>query len=54
MIIYIFHIIILIHDYYNVALPGVKEAIRDYEKEISAKLNKIPIGDGQSIAIVKV
>lgn len=44
---------ILIHDYYNMALPGVREAIMDYEEEIGMELFKIPIGDDQSIAIIK-
>lgn len=46
--------VILIHDYYNMGFPGVKDAIEDYEKEISTQLIKIPIGDNQSMAIVKV
>ncbi len=46
--------IILIHDYYNVSLPGVKQAIEDYEREIGMELIKIPIGDYQSIAVLKV
>lgn len=45
--------IILIHDYYNKALPGVKQAIEDYEKETERELLKFPIGDYQSIAVVK-
>ena len=45
--------VILIHDYYNIALPGVKDAIEDYEKEIGRPLYKMPIGDDQSIAIMK-
>lgn len=44
---------ILIHDYYNIGLPGVKDAIEDYEKEIGRNLYKLPIGDDQSIAIIK-
>lgn len=45
--------LILIHDYYNMALPGVKRAIEDYEKEIGQVLLKFPIGDHQSIAVLK-
>lgn len=45
--------LILIHDYYNNALPGVKKAIADYEKEIGRELMKFPIGDYQSIAVLK-
>lgn len=45
--------VILIHDYYNIGLPGVKDAIEDYEKEIGRTLYKTPIGEDQSIAIIK-
>lgn len=45
--------VILIHDYYNIGLPGVKDAIEDYEKEIGRTLYKMPIGEDQSIAIIK-
>ena len=44
---------ILIHDYYNIGLPGVKDAIDDYEKEIGRTIDKLPIGDDQSIALLK-
>lgn len=46
--------VILIHDYYHIGLPGVKDAISDYENELKIKLIKFPIGDNQSIAIVKI
>ena len=45
--------VLLIHDYYNMALPGVKEAVRDYEAECKYSILKMPIGDGQSIALIK-
>lgn len=45
--------VILIHDYYNIGLPGVKDAIDDYEKEIGRTIDKLPIGDDQSIALLK-
>ena len=45
--------IILIHDYYDFSLPGVKQAIEDYEKEIGHELIKFPIGDNESMAILK-
>lgn len=45
--------ILLIHDYYNSALPGVRDAIADYEREIGRKIYKMPIGDDQSIALIK-
>lgn len=45
--------ILLVHDYYHIGLPGIKDAIIFYEKEIKQTLVKLPIGDHQSIAIVK-
>ena len=45
--------VILIHDYYNIGLPGVKDAIEDYEKEIGRTIYKLPIGEDQSIALIK-
>lgn len=45
--------VILIHDYYNIGLPGVKDAIEDYEKEIGKTIYKLPIGEDQSIAMIK-
>ena len=45
--------VILIHDYYNIGLPGVKDAIEDYEKEIGRTIYKLPIGEDQSIAMIK-
>ena len=45
--------VILIHDYYNIGLPGVKDAIEDYEKEIGRTIYKMPIGEDQSIALIK-
>lgn len=44
---------ILLHDYFRIDLPGVKKAIEDFEAELGRKLQKLPIGDGCSIAIVK-
>ncbi len=44
---------ILVHDYFHEQLPGVKKAIDDFEQEIGIKLNRVPIGDGCSIAIIK-
>lgn len=44
--------VILIHDYYHTGLMGVKEAIKQYEREIGVKIVKIPIGDNQSIALI--
>lgn len=44
---------ILLHDYFHPELPGVKEAVLDFEKERNCILPKIPIGDDCSIAILK-
>lgn len=46
--------VILIHDYYNIGLPGVKDAVEDFGKELPTQMIKVPIGDDQSIAIIKV
>ena len=46
--------IILVHDYYHEGLKGVREAINDFEIELEMKLIKIPIGDNQSIALLKL
>ena len=45
------HICIL--DYFHPMLPGVKKAVEDFEKMKDVKLQKMPIGDGCSIAILK-
>ena len=44
---------ILVHDYFHPMLPGVKKAVEDFEKMKDVKLQKMPIGDGCSIAILK-
>ena len=44
---------ILIHDYFNVELPGVRKAIEDYEVKYGVALHKLPIADYSSIAVVK-
>ena len=44
--------VILLHDYFHPELPGVKQAVEDFEKEQGVKLHKTPIGDFCSIAIV--
>lgn len=46
--------VILLHDYFHPELPGVKVAVADFEKENNCTLIKIPIGDGCSIAVLKV
>lgn len=45
---------ILLHDYFHPELPGVKAAVADFEKEKNYVLPKIPIGDGCSIAVIKI
>lgn len=45
--------IILVHDYYHAGLSGVKNAIDDYESERGESLIKMPIGDNQSIALIR-
>lgn len=44
---------ILLHDYFHPELPGVREAVMDFEREVGRKIPKIPIGDDCSMAIVK-
>jgi len=44
---------ILLHDYYHPELPGVKRAVNDFENEEGLIINKITIGDGCSIALIK-
>ncbi len=43
--------VILLHDYFHKELPGVKRAVKDFEKS-GVKLCKLPIGDFCSIAVV--
>ena len=45
---------ILLHDYFHQGLPGVKDAVKDFEKEIGKILAKMPIGDGCSLAVIKI
>ena len=44
--------VILLHDYYDSTLPGVRMAVSDFEKELGEMLLKLPIGDC-SIAVIK-
>ncbi|MCM1047759.1 MAG: class I SAM-dependent methyltransferase [Clostridiales bacterium] len=46
--------VILLHDYFHPELPGVKMAVADFEKEMNFILPKTPIGDGCSIAVLKI
>ena len=45
--------VILIHDYFTEVFPNVEKAVDDYEREAGIKLNKLPIGDDISLAIIK-
>ncbi|MCR5267085.1 MAG: class I SAM-dependent methyltransferase [Lachnospiraceae bacterium] len=45
--------VVLVHDYYHAGLRGVRDAITEYEREIGRELIKLPIGDNQSIALIK-
>lgn len=45
--------VILLHDYFEANLPGVKAAVEDFEKEMGRILPKVPIGDNCSLAIIK-
>ena len=44
---------IVLHDYFHPKLPGVAQAVADFEKERNIKLHKTVIGDDCSIAILK-
>lgn len=45
--------ILLLHDYYCAALPGVKQAVEEFEQSLGAGVPKMPIGDFCSLAVVK-
>ena len=47
------HACILVHDYFHIGLPGVRQAISDFEQQMGIELIKLPIGDELSIAILK-
>ena len=44
---------ILLHDYFHPELPGVRKAVVDFESERNISVQKITIGDGCSIALMK-
>lgn len=44
---------LLLHDYFHPHLPGVRKAVFDFESERNVCLNKITIGDGCSIALLR-
>ena len=45
--------VILVHDYFNSSLPGVRKAIVDFESKTGMRLRKFPIADYCSLAVVK-
>lgn len=47
------HGCILLHDYFRDDLPGVREAVKVFEKERKILIPKTPIGDGCSMALLK-
>ena len=44
--------VLLLHDYFNPELPGVRQAVENFERERRLKIHKVPVGDSCSIAIV--
>jgi hypothetical protein len=46
--------VLLLDDCFTPGHPNVFKAIKDYEKEHDIKLCKLPIGDGQGIAIINL
>lgn len=45
--------VILLHDYFDPVLPGVKKAVKDFLKERNESVAVTAIGDSTSIAIIK-
>lgn len=45
--------VLLLHDYFHPNLPGVRQAVHDYEQKRQVKLCTCPIGDFGSLAIIK-
>jgi hypothetical protein len=43
--------VILVHDYFNEMLPGVKKAVDEFIRETNAVF--LPIGDAMSVAVIK-
>ena len=44
--------VLLLHDYFHPELPGVRQAVENFERERRLKIHKVPVGDSCSIAIV--
>ena len=45
--------VLLLHDYFQPSLPGVAQAVADFESKSGRQHTKIPIGDFCSIALIK-
>ena len=45
--------VILCYDYYNPELPGVKQAIDDFEKHVGRVLPKYPLYKESNMAVLK-
>lgn len=45
--------VILLHDYFHDNLPGVKQAVAQYEEDFNIQLCKLPVADDVSLAILK-
>ncbi|GHU50057.1 hypothetical protein AGMMS49975_00330 [Clostridia bacterium] len=43
--------VIIVHDYFNKLLTGVKKAVKEFAEE--ADISLIPIGDSYSIAVIQ-
>jgi len=46
--------VILLHDYFEPDLPGVKKAVDEFEFELGRYLPKMPLGDGCTLVVIKV
>lgn len=45
--------VILVHDYFNRAYPGIEKSVDDFEQELGTRLHKMPIGDDITMAVIK-
>ena len=45
--------VLLLHDYAHPSLPGVRQAVHDYEQQHQVSLCTCPIGDFGSLAVIK-
>ncbi|MDR1531590.1 MAG: class I SAM-dependent methyltransferase [Clostridiales bacterium] len=46
--------VILLHDYFHPELPGVKQAVKDFENELGKPVAKACISDNLSLQIIKI